>query len=338
MRKTLLILTLLLVLTMVFSSLGFAAKYDWRPNKPINLIVPWGAGGSTDRSARAAAEVVSDALGVKIVVVNQPGSSGAVGTNNAFLAPRDGYTWTAGAVKDLALYKAQGLLDTVLDDWHIFVHVAMPSVISVNVNSPYKDFGDLLAAFKAKTGAIKVATAGINSAGAPPLIRLRSTPGFTYSHVTYDGGNPAVIAVVSGECEVVPQLSVEQVDMIRAKRLRPLAVLADKLLEIAGYNQLVPPITNWIPDFEASPSYFGIFVPKGVPDEVIYTLNEIWDGVVMNSDMLKKWAQETAVIFDPAYGAQAVTKSFPQIQLDAWLKYEAGDLVVDPVKVGIPRP
>ncbi len=338
MRKHLLILTLLLVLIMVFSSLGIGANYDWRPNKPVNLIVPWGAGGSTDRSARAAAEVVSEALGVKIVVVNQPGSSGAVGTNNALTAPKDGYTWTAGAVKDLALYKAQGLLDTVLEDWYIYVHVAMPSVISVNVNSPYKDFGDLLAAFKAKPGAIKVATAGINSAGATAIDQVAKYTGITYNHVTYDGGNPAVIAVVSGECEVVPQLSVEQVDMIRAKRLRPLAVLSDKPLEIAGVSQPVPPITNWIPDFEASPSYFGIFIPKGVPKEVIYTLNEIWDGVVMKSDTLKKWAQENAVIFDPAYGAQAVTKAFPQIQLDAWLKWESGDLVINPVKVGIPRP
>ena len=337
MRKHLLILTLLLVLIMVFSSLGIGANYDWRPNKPVNLIVPWGAGGSTDRSARAAAEVVSEALGVKIVVVNQPGSSGAVGTNNALTAPKDGYTWTAGAVKDLALYKAQGLLDTVLEDWYIYVHVATPSVISSTSIHLTKISVTCWPPLKPSPEQSKSRPLVLTPPAPPPLIGLRST-GITYNHVTYDGGNPAVIAVVSGECEVVPQLSVEQVDMIRAKRLRPLAVLSDKPLEIAGVSQPVPPITNWIPDFEASPSYFGIFIPKGVPKEVIYTLNEIWDGVVMKSDTLKKWAQENAVIFDPAYGAQAVTKAFPQIQLDAWLKWESGDLVINPVKVGIPRP
>src|SRR6056297_1541747 len=86
--------------------------YEWEPNKPINLIVPWGAGGSTDRSARVTADLLSDELGVEIVVKNQPGSSGAVGTSACLKAPGDGYTWTAGAVKDLGVYKAQGLLDT----------------------------------------------------------------------------------------------------------------------------------------------------------------------------------------------------------------------------------
>lgn len=338
MKRFVMVLMLLVLLTMTFNFVGVAATYDWKPNKPINLIVPWGAGGSTDRSARVAAEIVSDALGIEVVVVNQPGSSGAVGTNNTLLAPKDGYTWTAGAVKDLGLYKAQGLLDTVLEDWYIYTNVAMPSVISVNVNSPYKDFGDLLKAFKDNPGRIRVATAGINSAGATAIDQVKDYAGFEYTHVTYDGGNPAVIAVVSGECEVVPQLSVEQVDMIRARRLRPLAVLADQPLAIAGYDQPVPPITQWIPEFESGPSYFGLFVPKGVPDEVVYTLNEVWDSVVMKSDKLKKWASENAVIFDPAYGAQAVTKCFPMIQLDAWLKYDAGDLVINPIKLGIPRP
>ncbi|QTL97330.1 tripartite tricarboxylate transporter substrate binding protein [Iocasia frigidifontis] len=336
--KKLTILGILVLFVLVSTCVVMADDYEWQPKKPINLIVPWGAGGSTDRSARVTADIVSDALGVEIIVVNQGGSSGAVGTNNALQAPKDGLTWTAGAVKDLGLYKAQGLLNTTLDDWHIYTNVAMPSVISVSVDSPYEDFGDLLQAFKDNPGKIKVATAGINSAGGTAIAQIKNYTGIKYNHVTYDGGNPAVVSVVSGESDVVPQLSVEQVDMINAGRLRPLAVLSDEPLKIAGYDEPVPSIKKWIPEFVSAPIYFGLFVPKGVPEEVTYTLNTIWENVVMKSEKLEDWAAENAVVYDPVYGAKAVAKSFPMIQLDAYLKYEAGDLIINPVKLGIPRP
>lgn len=315
-----------------------AAEYEWRPNRPINLIVPWGAGGSTDRSARATAAIVEDQLGVSVVVVNQGGASGSLGTRAAMDAPRDGYTWTAGAVKDLGVYKVMGLLDTTLDDWHLYLNVAMPNVISVNVDSPYQTFDDLMEAFERRPNQVTVATAGINSAGHTAMELLAKYTGIRYRHVTYDGGAPAVTATVGGEAEVVPQLSVEQVDMIRAGRLRPLAVMTSESLEIEGVADPIPPITNWVPDFEAAPVYFGIFVPAGVPQEVVNTLNKIWQDHVITSDSLRQWARENAAFFDPAYGATAVEKSFPMVQIDAWLKHDAGDTVMRPDEVGIPRP
>lgn len=313
-------------------------EYSWQPNRPINLIVPWGAGGSTDRSARATAAIIEEQLGVSVVVVNQGGASGSLGTKAALDARRDGYTWTAGAVKDLGVYKVMGLLDTTLDDWHIYTNVAMPNIVSVNVNSPHQSFDDLLAAFRARPGQVTVATAGVNSAGHTSMELIAKYTGIRYRHVTYDGGAPAVTATVGGEAEVVPQLSVEQVDMIRAGRLRPLAVLTGQPLEIDGVAQQVPPVTNWIPDFVAAPTYFGIFVPKGVPQEVVDTLNQIWERHVMTSDSLRTWASENAVVFDPDYGRNAVDKAFPMVQIDAWLKHDSGDTVVSPETVGIPRP
>jgi len=339
--KKLLIFTLMLFVVPGFllaEGKKEVAKYEWQPRKPINLIVPWGAGGSTDRSSRVTADIVSDELGVEIVVVNQPGSSGAVGTKACLDAPRDGLTWTAGAVKDLGVYKIQGLLDTTLDDWHLYLNVAMPCVVSVNPDTPYQDFGELLDAFKANPGKIKVATAGVNSSGHTAIEQIKKYTGISYTHVTYDGGNPAVVATVGGECPVVPQLSVEEVDMIKAGKLRPLAVLADNPLEIAGYDKTVPSIKNWIPEFETAPIYFGIFVPKGVPDEVVNTLNEIWKNVIQKSDKLREWAANNAVVYDPAYGEEAVKKAFPMVQLDAWLKYESGVAVMNPTEVGIPKP
>jgi tripartite-type tricarboxylate transporter receptor subunit TctC len=344
MRKSKVLLITLILALFSLSALGAAGAaeaagdYAWQPTKPINLIVPWGAGGSTDRSARTTAAIVEEALGASVVIVNQAGASGSLGTKATMDAPHDGYTWTAGAVKDLGVYKIQGLLDTTLDDWRIYTNVAMPNVISVNVDSPYKTFDDLLAAFKANPGQVKVATAGVNSAGHTAMELLSSYTGIKYRHITYDGGAPAVTATVGGEADVVPQLSVEQVDMIKAGKLRPLVVLTDAPLEIEGYEGTIPSIKDWIPEYKSAAQYFAIFVPADVPQAVLDTLDQIWEEKVMTSDSLRQWARENAVVFDPAYGQSAFDKSFGMVQIDAWLKHAAGDTVMSPDAVGIPRP
>ena len=71
---------------------AFSAQAQWKPSKPINIIVPWAAGGATDQVTRVAAGELEEALGTKIVVINQPGGAGSIGTMNAMSAPKDGYT------------------------------------------------------------------------------------------------------------------------------------------------------------------------------------------------------------------------------------------------------
>lgn len=314
-----------------------AAADTWNPTKPIKLIVPWGAGGSTDQVTRVCAGELEKPLGQTIVVVNQPGASGSIGTKNTLDAPRDGYTWTSGAAKDLGTYQVLGMIDTGIRDWHLFLNISLPQVVAVQAGSPYKDFGDLLEAFKKNPGQIKVSSAGINSAGHSGIETIRKYTGISYKHITYDGGNPAVIAVVAGEAEVVTQLSSEETDMLKAGKLRALAVLDDNPLNIQGYGT-VPPVTNWIPEFEGAPIYFGIFIPKGVPSDVVQTLGKLWDTVIAKSEKLKKYAAGRGAVFAPSWGEEAQKRAFPKIQEDAWLKWDSGKAKVRPDKVGIPKP
>src|SRR5437762_12582182 len=136
-----------------------AFAQNWKPARPINLIVPWAAGGSTDQITRVTAAELEKALGQTIVIVNQPGASGAIGTKSALDAAKDGYTWTAGAAQDLGAYQTLGSLNTSIKDWHLFLTVANIQVIGVNPNTPYQNAKQLLDAMKAKPGAIPVATA-----------------------------------------------------------------------------------------------------------------------------------------------------------------------------------
>ena len=134
-------------------------------SRPINLIVPWAAGGSTDQITRLVAGEMEKSLGQTIVIINQPGASGSIGTRSALEAAKDGYTWTAGAAQDLGAYQTLGSLDTSIKDWHLFLSIANIQVIGVNPKTPYQNAKELLDAMKAQPGKISVATAGVTSAG-----------------------------------------------------------------------------------------------------------------------------------------------------------------------------
>ena len=137
------------------------------PDRPVRLIVPFGAGGATDVVARALSETMSTLLGQSVVIVNQGGASGSVGTKSVVSAPKDGYTWGSGAAKDVGVYAVSGLLDTKLDDWHLYLAVINSAVVGVNAKTPYKTLNDLVAAMKANPDKVTVATAGAASVGSP---------------------------------------------------------------------------------------------------------------------------------------------------------------------------
>lgn len=321
----------------LLSLVATGAMAQWKPNKPITLIVPWAPGGSTDQVTRVTAAELEKYLGQKIVIMNQPGASGSVGTKNAMEAPKDGYTWTAGGAKDLGTYKVLGMLDTSAKDWNLYLNVAHIAVVGVNADTPYKTMPELLAAMKAKPGAISVATAGVNSSGHSAIESLARAAGVSYKHVTYDGGAPAAVAAASGETEVTTQLAAEQTDMIRARKIRPLAVVGDKSIEIEGYGT-IPPLSQFIPGYKDPINYFGIFVPKGAPPEVAQTLDRIWATEMVKNEALKKYAQARGAMFAPMAGEDAQKAVFPAIQSYAWTQQAAGKAKVSPDTVGIPKP
>lgn len=324
------------VATTLSFSVAVAQDSPWKPDRPITLIVPWAAGGSTDQMARIVASELEAELKQKVVVVNQPGASGSIGTKNALEAPKDGYTWAAGAASDVGTYKVLGMLDTSLQDWNLFMAVANVSAISANPASPYKDFGDLLKAMKSGGTPIAVSTAGLSSAGHNMMESIKASTGITYRHVTYDGGNPAVIAAVSGEVPAVAQLLVEMTEMIRGKRLRPLVVYSEQPVTLDGYGD-IPPITNWAPGLVAPVNYFGIWSPKGTPDAVVKTVTAAWEKKIANSEVLKRYAAQRSAIFTPIHGQKAENEAMKMVRQTAWLYFDGGKAKVSPDTVGIER-
>lgn len=310
------------------------AQAQWKPTKPVTIIVPWAAGGATDQVTRLAASELEAGLGEKIVVVNQPGGAGSIGTKAAMDAAKDGYTWTAGAAKQLGTYPVLGMIQSKVDDFHLFLAVTNVSIVSVNPSSPYQTFPQLLDAMKTKL--VSVSTAGNSSSGHFAMEAIAKATGAKYRHVTYDGGNPAVVSTVSGETEVTTQLAPEQAEMIKGKRLRPLAVVADQPLTIEGFGT-IPPITQFVKDFPKVTTGFGIFIPKGVPPEVVATVEKLWAERVAKSDKLRKYAADKGALFTPLVGKEAYDAVWPTVVTDAYLLQDAGLAKVSPESLGIKR-
>ena len=320
----------------LLATAAVAQDYSWKPDRPVTIIVPWAAGGSTDQMARIVASELEAELKQKFIVVNQPGASGSIGTKNAVEAPKDGYTWAAGAATDVGTYRVLGLLDSGLKDWHMFFAVANLTAIAANPNASFKDFGQLLDALKAGGANVPIATAGLSSAGHNFMESVKAAAKIDYKHVTYDGGNPAVLSTVSGETQAVAQLLVEMSEFIKGKRLVPLAILSDKPVMLEGFGELAP-ITKWLPSMPVPMNYFGIWVAKGTPDNVVKTMTAVWDKKIKNSEPLKKYAAARSALFTPISGDEAEKESYKMVRYTAWLYFDGGKAKVSPDTLGIPR-
>ena len=234
----------------LIATAALAQDYSWKPDRPVTIIVPWAAGGSTDQMARIVAGELEAELKQKFIVVNQPGASGSVGTKNAVEAPKDGYTWAAGAATDVGTYRVLGPARYRPQGLAHVLRRRQPDRDRRQPDAPFKDFGQLLDALKKGGANVPIATAGLSSAGHNFMESVKAAAKIDYKHVTYDGGNPAVLATVSGETQAVAQLLVEMSEMIKGKRLVPLAVLSDKPVTLEGFGE-IRPTTKWLPNMPA---------------------------------------------------------------------------------------
>ena len=322
------------ILCLLVLSMGAFAAGEWKPKKPINLIVPWGPGGASDLTARIVASEMEKPLGQRIAITNTPGGSGAIGTKAMFDAPHDGYTWSGNANGSIVTYQVLDFLNVSHRDYANFFAVFTPNVICVPANSPFKDLPALLSAMKSKK--ITVSSAGTGSGGHQAAEFFKTYAKVNYVHVPYQGGVYAVTATVSGEVDAVMQLSMEVVEMLRAKQLRALAVMDNVPLEVDGVGQ-IPPITNWIPEFPSVGSYFGLFLPKDIPSDANESITNAFK-IATSSPAVKKFAADKGSKAVCIYGTEAEKINESAASLISWLLFDNGIAKKSPSDFGIRKP
>jgi tripartite-type tricarboxylate transporter receptor subunit TctC len=267
-----------LALAFCASMIVGSAHAAW-PERPITLIVAWGAGGGTDATARIIASLLEKELGQPVNVVNRTGGNGVVGHSAIAKAKPDGYTLGMLTV-EIAMMKHQGLTNLTPADYTPLALMNVdPAAVSVSATSPYKSMGELLAAIKANPGKLKASGTGQGGIWHIAMAGLLKTAGLDPNAVPFvpsNGAAPAMLELAAGGIDIVPTSLPEARSMIDAGKARPLAVMADQR----------EPLYPDVPTLKESVNldwkigvWRGIAGPKGLPDEVVKRMEQALDRV-----------------------------------------------------------
>ena len=261
-----LLATALLSTLGVFGALSSAAQNY--PVRPITLIVPWGAGGGTDATARIIGSLLEKDLGQPVTVVNRTGGSGVVGHAAIASAQPDGYTIGLATV-EIGMMHWQGLTDLTSASYTpIGLVNADPAGVQVRADSPYKTVNELLAAIKANPGKFKASgtgQGGIWHLAIAGLLRDQKIDPAALPWVPSNGAAPGLQDMVAGGIEVAPVSLPEARSLIDAGKVRSLAIMNDK--PSALYPN-VPTLKSATGSDWTMAAWRGIVAPKGLPAPV----------------------------------------------------------------------
>jgi tripartite-type tricarboxylate transporter receptor subunit TctC len=244
-----------------------AFAQSW-PAKPVHFIVPFPPGGSVDPLARMLGARLQDSLGQQFIVENKPGASGSIGTAFVAKSAPDGYTYVfvfdTHAVNPALI---PGLpYDTLKDLAPVMLVGTAPMAIVTSPEKPYKSFGDLVQAAKAKPEALAIGSVGNGSLGHLAMIVVQQMGGFKVTHVPYKGGGPMMTDVMGKQIDLgiasVAALSAN----VKGGKLRALAVTGEKR------SQVMPDVPTLaeqgLPGFSAY-AWWGILAPAGTPKPIV---------------------------------------------------------------------
>ena len=257
----------------ICAAAGPAAAQGY-PTRPITLIVPWGAGGGTDATARIIASILEKDLGKPVTVVNRTGGSGVVGHAAIASAPPDGYTIGLATV-EIGMMHWQGLTDlTGASYTPIGLVNADPAGVQVREDAPYKNVNDLLAAIKANPGKLKASgtgQGGIWHLAIAGLLRDQKIDASAVPWVPSNGAAPGLQDMVAGGVDIAPVSLPEARSLIDAGKVKSLAIMSDK--PSALYPN-VPTLKSATGSDWTMAAWRGIVAPKGIPNDVRDKLSE----------------------------------------------------------------
>jgi tripartite-type tricarboxylate transporter receptor subunit TctC len=252
-------------------SCGHALAQDF-PTRPIRLIVPQSAGGSTDLIARLLAQKMSETLGQTIVVDNRPGAGSVNGTETAAQAAPDGYTLLTVAASFTitpALHKKLPF-DSVRDFAPISQVATLPHLLIVHPSVAVKSVKDLIAIAKAKPGDLNVATSGIATSTHLAAELFMYMTGTKMVTVPYKGGSPSMTAMLAGQCQVNFAAMSTAIPYARSGKVRAIAVSTAKRSVAAPEYPTIA--EAGVPGYEHS-SWVGLLAPAKTPPAIVSKLN-----------------------------------------------------------------
>jgi len=315
---------------------------DWKPNRPISIVVGFAAGGGVDTMARVLATEMSKYLNADVIVENMPGAGSGTAAEYALNNEADGYTLLAVS-SAAATYAAMDNSNATYNEMDMLgIMVLSEPAFEVPANSPYKTMDDLIQAWKTeKTTAANAGNGGLWHI--PQLIALSKAGADinNVSFVPYSSGKEDATAIAKGEVDWgVTGAFMESAEFVKNGMSRALCIFSDKPYEIPGYGTLEP-ITKFIPeitadDISAGAGWRGIVIKKGAPENVYKTLEKALKAAY-ESDAFKELMQSNGLIPAGVFGKEANDAYEYTSRLQSWLLYDLGFANRSPDEVNVPR-
>jgi tripartite-type tricarboxylate transporter receptor subunit TctC len=295
-------------------SAGLANAETW-PSRPITLICPFGAGGAPDIIARFIAQELGDKLGQKVVVENRTGASGNIGAGLVAKASPDGHTLLLGTPSPIVINKMiEGTKQSFDPDTELTPIVVIGGSASVMVTSSkssVKTLQDLIAAAKAKPGALTAGVPGLGTSSHLAMELFMNVTGTKFTVVPYRG-TPTIADVMSGQLDVAITPTIAYIAMINAGQLTPLAVTGSERSKLAPS---VPTLDELgLKGYNAT-TWYVVMAPAGTPSPVIDHLNGI-----VNAYLKAENGQKMLNQFDvsPVGGSPNSAKDYLAAEVGKW--------------------
>ena len=279
--------------SLLLSTAALAALPSWGQSKPIRLIVPYAPGGPLDVTARALAERVKDSLGT-VIVENKPGAGGNLGADLVAKAAPDGHTIGLAAVATHAINPwlfARMPYDAARDFAPITQMVRVPNVLVMNADTAQRlhiqTLADLIAYAKANPARLNYGSGGNGSAGHLAGEMFKKAAGIFAVHIPYNGGNPAQLALLSGQVDFNFDNLATAAPNIRSGKLKALAVTT------AQRSKVLPDIATMsetLKGFEVD-TWWGLVAPAATPRDVVERLNKAFTEALRAPETQTRFAQ-----------------------------------------------
>jgi tripartite-type tricarboxylate transporter receptor subunit TctC len=261
-----------------------ARAEDW-PTRPIEWIVPFAAGGTTDVVARLVGDKLGQKLGQPVVIINRPGADSEIGYRAAARATPDGYTMvlTVPSVVTNPLYSKTALDPSRLTP--VIYLAEGPFILLASAAVPARTMPELLAHMKANPGKVSCAMSG--GVGSIGCSMLRATAKAELLEVPFRGSNPAMLAVMGGQVDLMFSFAIAAQSAAQSDHIRALATTAPKP---GPPMPALPAMAEFIPGFELL-GWDGVMVPNGTPPEIVARLNRAINDVLARTDVRAELAK-----------------------------------------------
>jgi tripartite-type tricarboxylate transporter receptor subunit TctC len=270
------------------SILSHPALAQAYPARPVRLVVPFNAGGSTDLVGRIICQWLTERLGQSFVVENKPGGGTNIATQLVVNSPADGYTllYTVSThAINPSLYKSLPF-NFQRDIVAVGGLFEFPLVLVMNPQVPAKSVAEFIAYAKANPGKVNIASFGVRTISHLSIELLKTSTGIEFVHVPYTGGAPMLTDLISGRIQAGVDALPNSLPHIRSGSVRALAILSRT--RTAPLPD-VPTMDELIPGFEAT-AWNGVGAPKGTPPEIIERLNREINAGLQDAALLKRVA------------------------------------------------